>query len=337
MRRPLRFLPLAETAGLPHVVVDGSPNAGTSLVLTHWPGIPCPDGLTADTSAEMTFRYLDRGAANHGASEVVTNNHFDQDGAVGIFALVNPDAALEQRDLLEDLARAGDFATYRHRDAARMSMVLAAYADPERSPLGPAALSGPYTECCGVLYSEVLGRLPSLDRDLPALRDLWGEEDSELDAAEALVASGAVVIDEVPHVDLAVARVPEDAPARGGHRFAHDRPTGLHPMALHNATGRFRILEIRGRRYQLAFRYETWVQYRSRRPLLRVDLAPLADRLNEAEGGDVLWCADAVDNLTPWLRMADDAESRLDPERLLGLVVDHLERSPAAFNPYAYA
>jgi Family of unknown function (DUF6687) len=123
-------------------------------------------------------------------------------------------------------------------------------------------------------------------------------------------------------------------PDRGGHRFAHDWTTGLHPMALYNATGRFRILEIRGRRYQLAFRYETWVQYRSRRPLPRLDLAPLADRLNQAEGDEVLWRADAIDSLTPWLRMADDGESRLDPQSILRLVVDHLETSPAAFNPY---
>ena len=36
----------------------------------------------------------------------------------------------------------------------------------------------------------------------------------------------------------------------------------------------FALLVVRGRRYRFTYRYETWVQYRSRRPKARVDLAP---------------------------------------------------------------
>lgn len=43
---------------MPNIVVDGSPNAGTVLTLTHWPGIAQPARLGADLSAEMAFRYL---------------------------------------------------------------------------------------------------------------------------------------------------------------------------------------------------------------------------------------------------------------------------------------
>jgi len=34
----------------------------------------------------MAFRYLDSGAALHGNAEVVTNNHFDQDGLISVYA-----------------------------------------------------------------------------------------------------------------------------------------------------------------------------------------------------------------------------------------------------------
>ena len=130
----LRYESYEQTADRPNVVVDGSPNAGTVVTLTHWPGIPCPPGTEADLSAQMAFRYLDRGADLHGAAEVVTNNHFDQDGLVAVYALSRPGDALARRDLLEDLAAAGDFGTFRSRDAARLSMAIDAYADPDRSP-----------------------------------------------------------------------------------------------------------------------------------------------------------------------------------------------------------
>ena len=72
-------------------MVDGSPAPGTVLCLSHWPGIGSPPEFAADLSADMAFRYL--GAFDrHGSAEAVSNNHFDQDGLVGLFALVSPDA-----------------------------------------------------------------------------------------------------------------------------------------------------------------------------------------------------------------------------------------------------
>ena len=45
--------------GEPNVVIDGSPNEGTVLTLTHWPGFPQPDGFQFDLSAEMAYHHLD--------------------------------------------------------------------------------------------------------------------------------------------------------------------------------------------------------------------------------------------------------------------------------------
>jgi hypothetical protein len=78
----------------------------------------------------MVFRYLEDRVPLHGHARVVSNNHFDQDGLVSVFALVDPVEARARRALLEDLAAAGDFATYRYRDAARASMVISALTDP---------------------------------------------------------------------------------------------------------------------------------------------------------------------------------------------------------------
>jgi hypothetical protein len=255
----LQYVPYEELVGRANVIVDGSPTERTVLSLSHWPHLPVPPGLEADLSAEMALAYLDRFDL-HDAAELVSNNHFDQDGLVSVFALVHPDAARARRDLLIDVAAAGDFATYRSRDAAHISMAIAAFADPERSPLSGASED----DHTAVLYQELLGRLPELMDDPERFRDLWAEEDSTLAASEQLVGSGQVHIKEDEDLDLAVVSVPEDAPRSGGHRFGSMWTKGLHPMAINNATGRVAVLCVRGRSYEFAYRYETWVQYRSR-------------------------------------------------------------------------
>ena len=63
-------------AGVPNVVVDGSPTSGTLLCLSHWPGIGSPAPFAADLSAEMAFLYLDA-FDHHPGAEAVSNNHFD--------------------------------------------------------------------------------------------------------------------------------------------------------------------------------------------------------------------------------------------------------------------
>ena len=89
--------------------MDGSPTDGTLLCLSHWPGIGSPARFAADLSAEMAFSYLEAFDQHPGAA-AVSNNHFDQDGLVGVFALASPADALTRRDLLVEVARAGDFA-----------------------------------------------------------------------------------------------------------------------------------------------------------------------------------------------------------------------------------
>ncbi len=330
----LGFAGYEQTVGTPNVVVDGAPNAATVLTLTHWPGIPAPAGLADDLSAQMAFRYLDAGADRHGGAEVVTNNHFDQDGLASVFALTDPTTARRHRELLVDLAAAGDFATYRSRHAARLSMVVAGFADPERSPLPADALARPYPEQCALLYAELLGRLPSLLDHPDAHRELWADEDADLTASEAAIAGGRVTIEEGPDLDLAVVRLPEHLDVGGGHRFGGRWVDGLHPMAVHGATDRCCVARLQGRRYDVTHRYETWVQYRSRRLRPRVDLVGLAAELNGAEATGTTWTADDVSDLTPTLRLAPGVESSLDEERFLSLLRPHLATAPPAWDPY---
>ena len=89
---PLAYVPYDDLDGRPSVVVDGAAAPGTVLTLSHWPKAPTPPGLARDLSGQMAFAYAERPDL-HGDAGCVSNNHFDQDGLVSVFALVDPTAA----------------------------------------------------------------------------------------------------------------------------------------------------------------------------------------------------------------------------------------------------
>jgi hypothetical protein len=330
---PLRYAGYEPSADEPNVVVDGSPNAGTVLVLSHWPGMPTPAGVDADTSCQMVLRYLDRGADLHGDARVVTNNHFDQDGLAGVHALTDPEDGARRRAQLEGLAWAGDFGVAPDRASARVSMAVSALSEPARSPL---TLPDDYDEMCVVLYEHALAVLPSWLDDPDRCRDLWAEEDAELDAAEAAIAGGHVRIEERPEVDLAVVTLPASGRS-AGHRFAGRRFTGIHPMAINAATERSVLLLIdpADGRHHLTCRYEGWVQFRSRPIRPRVALALLADRLTADEPGGTRWSATPPSELTPELATDPDGPgSSLDPQHLATEITGFLAEAPPAWDPY---
>ncbi len=309
----VRYLGYEASRQRPNIVVDGSPNEATVLTLTHWPGFEAPPGLARDLSAQMAFAYLDA-PIPHLPAAVVTNNHFDQDGIVGIHALIEPERSLVHRALLVDVAAAGDFGTYRDRRAARASMVLSRLASADAG-----CDDGEHTDR---LYTELLPRLLGIVLDVDRHRDLWADEDDQLSASEQAIADGSATITERADLDLAVVTIAAEEPVRRGHRFGHDVFEGLHPMAIHNATERFRVLVVHGRRYRFVDRYETWVQYRTRPTLPRIDLRPVAAELTSLETGSVAWTAGDPLELTP--QLAHDGESTIAVPRLLELLETHL-------------
>jgi hypothetical protein len=323
----LQFVPYHLLDGRPSVVVDGSPAPGTVLTVTHWPGYPPPAGIEDDLSAQMAFHLLERPDLVPREAVAVSNNHFDQDGLVSVYALVAPDDAVRRRRFLEDVAFAGDLALCRDRDAARVSMVLSAL-------VGGDDLPADDTERTGVLYQDVLGRLPELCDHVDRHRDLWGDEDATLEASDAAFEDGRAVIGERPDLDLAVVTVAEDAPRAGGHRFGGGWVGGLHPMAVHRRTERVTLARLRGRRYDVELRYEGWIQLRSRPVRPRRDLARLAARLQDQETGDAVWSATPVGGLLPRLHLGDGQESSIAPDRFVELLADHLRTAPPAWDPF---
>ena len=331
--KPHRFVSYENLGDTPNVVVDGSGNPATVITLSHWPKSGTPRALKADTSAEIVFNYLDA-PAFHVDVEAVTNNHFDEDGLIGLFTLIEPSAALEMRDLLIDAAQAGDFATYRERRAACIAFTVSAFADPDTSPLDPAIFALPYAEQCATLYQEMLPRLGEIATETERFRRYWEAEERVLEESERAIREGRVRIEERPEIDLAIVTLPEAFSPRAVHRFAHGREEPCHPMAVHNVTRRNCILTQQGRRYWAAYRYESWVQHMTAPPRPRADLTALAVALSAEEASGVTWSFDGVDALTPRLALPADQESAIPPEAFRARLIEFLSAAPPAWDPY---
>ncbi|MDH4022955.1 MAG: hypothetical protein OEV14_07505, partial [Gammaproteobacteria bacterium] len=132
--RPAQYTPYAAARALPNIVVDGAPLPTTLLTLSHWPNNRSPPELRRDTSTATVFAYLDA-VHLHQSVPWVTNNHFDEDGLFSMYAITDPERALEYRDLLIAASLAGDFGVVTERDAARLCFVIENLADADSSIL----------------------------------------------------------------------------------------------------------------------------------------------------------------------------------------------------------
>lgn len=316
----MRFFPYNEISAVPNVIVDGKGTDNTVLTLSHWPKSGTPAALKDDTSTAIVFNYLDS-PAFHTTAHAVSNNHFDEDGLAGIFALLEPALAARHRDLLIEVAEAGDFGVFRRREAARIAFVLSAYGDASRSPLPGHIFERPYSELVAELHVRLFDVLARLLADLDAFRSLWESEDAKLAESEAAIANGLVTIEEHRDLDFAVVRVLDRAPE-------------CHPFALHSRTLCTRLLLLHGQRVELQYRYEGWVQMASRRPAPRVDLTALADELNQQETSGGRWAFDGVDEITPRLHIDNSPVTSIPPDVIRERTSFHLRNGAPAWNPY---
>jgi hypothetical protein len=326
----MHFVPYEQLGDTPNIIVDGMGNAASDITLSHWPKSGTPAELKADSSAEIVFRYL-ASAEHHVAARAISNNHFDEDGLLGIYTLLNPDAACALEDLIVAVAHAGDFSTYKIRDAARVSFTISAFTDPDRSPLDADIFAAPYAEQCARLYQELLPRLGDMLTATENYRSHWAREDAALDESEAALRSGLITIEEHAAVNLATVRFAGDLP--NVRPFAWSSAGPCHPMAINNATGCNRILVQRGLQYAFAYRYESWVQYMSAPPPPRVDLGPFAEALNADEQGGQKWTFEGASQIIPRMLMGV-GESSIAPDEFEGRLVAFLADAPAAWDPF---
>jgi hypothetical protein len=128
----------------------------------------------------------------------------------------------------------------------------------------------------------------------------WVGEYSDALQANSLLGSGAVQIEDDRSLDLTIMQT----------------PLRLHDLTRMTVAGCTRLLTVRSENtYTLEYRRESWVPFPEGHPLPRIDLRPLAQRLNLFERAQGTWRADPLDEPTPRLFL-DAGQNRPAPSTI---------------------
>jgi hypothetical protein len=177
--RRFEFVEASYAGDCPAISCDGMV-PGAALDLSHWQSNRTPRCYKADTSTEIALNFVvSSEAVEQWASAVAVNNHFDTDGVLSIWTLLDPENALSRRELLIAAAEAGDFDEWPAQDRGL-------WLDAAVRALGSGAGDDESA------YRTVLGQLPELIETLDERRDLWGGEWDALQAAVASLGTGGL-------------------------------------------------------------------------------------------------------------------------------------------------
>ena len=302
-------MPFSQLRRQPTIVVD-STGLGAALTLAHWRGAATPPALRDDTSAGSCLRALRAPATPGLGAAAVTANHFDIDGFIGVWALLNPALALTHEELLRLTATLGDFReiSWRH-PLADHALQLVCWLNAEEKarfyePFGAPARRRREDEASAEKFAWFLPRFAEILLNPAAGRPAWEPEYARVKQAVAALQGPLTQRVDYPALGLAVVRTPAPVPY----------------YALFGPTAGFDwVLSLYdGQRYELEAKYTTWVDLASRPTLPRLPLPALAARLNELETSPYRWAADPLTDTGPLLRLAGrrlpKAERYADPD-----------------------
>lgn len=263
-------------ADVPKLSVDGT--VDNSIHFSHWQGNTTPAEVKADTSTEIALNLV---ASPHYSTltnniELVTNNHFDADGVLSVWTVLNGERALEYRDLLVSAAEAGDFNEHTSDDGVRVSIVIQgseqAGSGNDTPPPLAGRLAGHEVDDARA-YELVLPEVKKLLDDVNAYESLWREGWNHVAAALESFARGEsrVVEYEDSRISLITLAPGLVNPIMGISKHAR----GELFLIATPTTG--------GWSYRLDYPYYSWAETVVRPSIRRRDLTKALSSLNERE------------------------------------------------------
>lgn len=284
-----QFLPFKQVeADSQVVVVDAMHPHG--LIFSHWRGASKHEGLDDDTSLGIVLNAI---KAGHEGIEypLVTNNHFDVDGFLGVWSLFEPKLALQYEEALREAALIGDFREYdSRRPGADLGLKLVCWLnETERREFYQPFGAKDEAEACVPKYEYCLGRFAEVLQHLERFEDVWGSEYEQVKAHTAIVRSSQSRLDLISDIRLLIVETPEP----------------LHYYALFGQSREADMILTcyEGQRYELEYKYTTWVDTESRCAYPRLAFDTLTDQLNAQEFNSERWQADRMMDTGPIFRL----------------------------------
>jgi hypothetical protein len=274
-------------ANTPKLSVDGT--VDNAIHFSHWKGNQTPASVKADTSTEIALNLV--AAPNReeltGGIDLVTNNHFDTDGVLSVWTVLNGERALELRDKLIAAAEAGDFSEMSTQEAVRASIVIQGSESPIDDQVGsPLAgqLAGEPVSDDARCYELVL---PHVERVLTHTNDyasLWVDPWNRIATALESFNRGRSRVDEDAEAKISlVTLAPDIFSAKGFKPTRHSAPfTAISKYAK----GEIFLIATpldQGWAYRIDYPYYSWAETIVRPRIERRDFSSLITQLNEKE------------------------------------------------------
>ena len=306
---------------VPKLSVDGT--VDNSIHFSHWEGNSTPTEVKADTSTEIALNLVaspNRTALTQGI-ELVTNNHFDTDGALSCWTVLTGERALAYRDLLISAAEAGDFSEYSSDDGVKVSIAIQGsdQASPNNDDGSPLArlLAGEEVDDDARAYELVLPRVEHLLTNINDYESLWRDGwESVVAAIESFEKGKSSVVE---HSEISIITLAPELFEGAG--FSPTRHSAPYTAISKFAKGKLFLIAIpttSGWFYRIDYPYYSWAETVVRPLIARRDLGPALQSLNSREPNrDGRWQTDNRE-MTSAVKFLDSAgtlaTSHIEPD-----------------------
>jgi hypothetical protein len=315
----------------PKLSVDGTvPN---SIHFSHWEGNETPAELKADTSTEIALNLVaspKRDSFTQGV-DLVTNNHFDCDGVLSCWTVLNGERALQYRDLLIAAAEAGDFSEHSSDDGVKVSIAIqgAEQSSPNNDDGSPLAqmLAGRefatrISDNDALAYELVFPEVERLLTNVNAYEALWREGWKDVAEAIESFARGRSQVREYAESRISLVTLAPEI-FRGG-RFSPTKHSAPFTAISKFARGEMFLIAIPadgGWFYRLDYPYYSWAETVVRPEISRRDLSSALLTLNAKEiNREGQWERDNRE-MTSAVKFLDQSSgltpSRLEPDQVV--------------------
>lgn len=263
--------------------VDGAVEGFRSL--SHWPGNSTPGSLKRDLSTGIALAWAGLSEIERsrliGPFDRVANNHYDTDGVLSAWAVLEPEQAVPLADLALRAAATGDFGTWNGADALAVELTIMGLPDHRESPVPPVPGTSA-EQRKAACYAWCFEHLPSLLAHPETHAKPWMTRLDHIRAdVRRVERREGLAVESDPDLDLAVVISEHTHTRIGLNRAAGDNHRVL--MAREDASGT---------RCRFAYRVESWFELVTRPIPPRVPLDDLVEELNAREGaggGEVRW------------------------------------------------
>ena len=294
-----KFIPFAEISNHPNVLgVDCyHPKA---FCLSHWRGANIHSDLEDDTSAAIAINAVKKNIPEL-TYPVVTNNHFDIDGFIGVWCVVHPETVHEFEAVFRQMALIGDFREYSpNLPESDLALKLVCWINKKEKELFYAPFGAQFTEqkeaqLCVEKYHWFLANFGNvLHHPFDYLVD-WQEEYNRVKFDYLLIQQeGKRTTND--SIRLEIVKAPD--PAHYYALYAHSEHADM-------------VLSIySGQRYELEYKYTTWIDTASRMSFPRIQPKELVDILNKEEKSGFTWQAQKFTDTAPLISLNSNSFSK---------------------------